>query len=164
MSASHSSYSDDSFANGTAANGKGNGNAAGHAENAKNNLLSCKVRNEASGACRDAATQPANSERHSPYLHHARHSTRHSLTPTPAAQSAMAAVNNHPTTQNLKDNIANGEVSVAQPCPRLDEANSGLATQCPTAQNCPCPSAARRRLPEAVYLHTSGFDCDDNAA
>lgn len=57
-----SSYSEDSSANGSS-----NGNVAGHAENAKNNLLS-------------------------------------------SAQSAMAAVNNHPTTQNLKDNIANGPV------------------------------------------------------
>jgi hypothetical protein len=45
-----------------------------------------------------------------------------------SAQSAMSAVNNHPTTQNLKDNIANGEVSVVPSRPRLQRANRSRDT------------------------------------
>ncbi|KAF2690075.1 hypothetical protein K458DRAFT_383206 [Lentithecium fluviatile CBS 122367] len=55
-----------------------------------------------------------------------------------SAQSAMAAVNNHPTTQNLKDNISNGE--------------------CPKAQNCPVLSSPSKALEKScIFLRTHGY-------
>lgn len=72
----------------------------------KESILNCKVGDKASSAhCRDAAN----------VKHHSLICTSHtipssSLTRSKAAQSAMSAVNNHPTTQNLKESINNGEV------------------------------------------------------
>jgi hypothetical protein len=56
-----------------------------------------------------------------------------------AAQSAMAAVNNHPATQNLKDTVANGEVSLAPISPALA---CLLTSSCDTVPKSPFPSTS----------------------
>ncbi|KAK3210253.1 hypothetical protein GRF29_44g2132858 [Pseudopithomyces chartarum] len=89
-------HSHDAY-NGSAQHVNGNANGQSvtdHAVNAKNSLLNCKLTSKTSliAPCpRTLPTTPSDS-----------------LT---AAQSAMAAVNNHPATQNLKDTVANGPVA-----------------------------------------------------
>jgi hypothetical protein len=74
----------------------------------KESILNCKVGDKASSAnCRDPANVKHNS------LICSTHAIRFpSLTTHKAAQSAMSAVQNHPTTQNLKETMNNGEVCI----------------------------------------------------
>lgn len=93
-----------------------NGQSVGeHAINAKDSLLNCKVRGRfprdaPPGLAELQLTPKTSLIALSPRT---QSSATHSDSPV-AAQSAMAAVNNHPTTQSLKDTVANGEVSLAR--------------------------------------------------
>lgn len=117
-------------------NTHGNGSANGGVSSdkpqiTKERILNSEVgdRSKPSGPCRAAAN----------VVHHSLICTSHTiclalLTTLTAAQSAMDAVANHPTTQNIKQTVVNGEVcrTGSLICNSEFGANSGLATQMPT--------------------------------
>lgn len=105
--------------NGSAQQANGNANpqsVADHAVNAKNSLLNCKVRGRllAFGTLYPSGLAELQLTSKTSLIARCPRKPSATLSDSlEAAQSAMAAVNNHPATQNLKDTVANGEVSLA---------------------------------------------------